>query len=166
MLGRFQPVHTGHENAIRRAYSLGDVTVGIYSVSQSVYNPFTPDEVDKMLHNSFPDLKTFVIEPTWNPYRFVNMLEKGAQTTSIYTRSRRAKVLMEMLGFSVIYEKKSGPNSSLIRNSIYDGSDGWKTWVNPLNVEIIESAARRPLAGPRVFSFGLMEDLYKHGIGF
>ncbi len=36
MLGRFQPLHIGQESAIRRAYSLGDVAIGIYRVPVSV----------------------------------------------------------------------------------------------------------------------------------
>ncbi len=166
MLGRFQPVHAGQECAIRRAYSIGDVAIGIYRVPLSAYNPFTAGEVDRMLHNSFPDADTFVFDPTLNPVNFARQLEKKAGTKMFYTRSRRAAFLMRALDFQVVYEKRAAPDASYIRKSAAGGGSDWRAWVNPANAEIIEAASTRMLVKPKLFRVSLMRDLYKHGIGF
>ncbi len=166
MLGRFQPLNVWQESAIRRAHNLGDVAIGIYRAPVSIYNPFTAGEVDKMLHNSFPGVETFMFNPTLNPVRFAYQLERGAGTKTVYTRSKRAAFLMEMLGFDAVYEERSGAGSSFVRKLLMDGNPSWKAWVNPANVEIVESAYGRRLAKPRIFKASLMLDLYKHGFGF
>ncbi|MBI3412646.1 MAG: adenylyltransferase/cytidyltransferase family protein [Candidatus Aenigmarchaeota archaeon] len=165
MLGRFQPVHLGHENAIRRAQQYGDVFIGIYRVPQSFYNPYRPEDVEEMLHNAVPEITTFFFNPTYSPLSFIDQMEKGAGTRKFYTRSLRSAMLMDFLGFEVAYEARDKFRAFDIRESLMSGTNDWKSFVNPKNLEIIETASNRQLAKPRIFSFGLMQDLYKHGFG-
>ena len=57
-IGRFQPLHNGHVQVIKKAFELTDnliMLVGSSNVSRSIRNPFTFEERKHMIENSFPN---------------------------------------------------------------------------------------------------------------
>lgn len=161
MLGRFQPVHLGHENAIRRMQQYGDAYVGIYVAPLSAYNPYRPEDVETMLHNAVPGINVFYFHPTLNPTKFIAQLEADAGTKTVYTRSWRSVLLMGILGFEIIYEERDKFRSSQIRESLISGTDDWKSLVHEPNIEIITRAGFQ--GGGRSLRGRLLNSLYKHG---
>ena len=60
-IGRFQPLHMGHQAVIERALSLSKqvlVLVGSSNSARSTRNPFTYDERTEMIHNLYPSVIT------------------------------------------------------------------------------------------------------------
>lgn len=58
-IGRFQPLHLGHQEVIERARSLASkvlVLVGSSGVARSVRNPFTYEERKKCIQTLYPDV--------------------------------------------------------------------------------------------------------------
>ena len=161
MLGRFQPVHLVHEDSIKKAQQYGDVCVGIYCAPRSSYNPFTPDEVERMLNNALSGIETFRFIPTLNPRRFRNQLTYGAGTEIVYTTSRRTAILMSALNLDAIYERRKELSASEIRKMVAKGDETWKSLVHEANIGII-SGVELP-GHPNFFRRRMVKSLYKHG---
>jgi bifunctional NMN adenylyltransferase/nudix hydrolase len=73
-IGRFQPPHFGHLRTIIRTFELAKKTliiIGDYKTARSIKNPFTFDEVKKMILDSLPKefQERLIFEPVRNyPY--------------------------------------------------------------------------------------------------
>ena len=69
-IGRFQPLHRGHQEVIERARKLSKnvlVLVGSAGVARSARNPFTYDERDAMIRNLYDDITIMPIhDHTYN----------------------------------------------------------------------------------------------------
>ena len=128
---------------------------------RSIYNLFTPYEVERMLANAVPEAETFRFIPTRNPARVRNQMLEGAGTKTVYTCSVRTAVLMRSLGLEVIYEKRKEFSASKIRKMLAEGDEAWKYLVHGANIGII-SGVDIP-ESPNLFRRSMLEGLYKHG---
>ncbi len=79
-IGRFQPLHKGHERVIERALRLANnvlIIVGSAKTASSIRNPFSFDERSEMINSVFPKV---IIRPmrdhTYNDTKWVTEISK------------------------------------------------------------------------------------------
>ncbi len=90
-IGRFQPLHLGHQEVIERARSLAHnvlVLVGSSGTARSVRNPFTFEERKDMIQELYPDVWVLPIKDhTYNDAAWIAEVQK-----SVVPREKNWKV--------------------------------------------------------------------------
>lgn len=84
-IGRFQPLHAGHQEVINRARSLAKnvlVLVGSAGVARSVRNPWTYDERERLLKAVYPDIHVKPIhDHTYNDTAWITEVQQQVAAT-------------------------------------------------------------------------------------
>lgn len=82
-IGRFQPLHLGHQEVIERARKLSKnvlVLVGSAGVARSVRNPFTYEERANCIRNLYPDVHTRPVhDHTYNDAAWILEVQQQVQ---------------------------------------------------------------------------------------
>lgn len=82
-IGRFQPLHLGHQEVIERARKLAKnvlVLVGSAGVARSVRNPFTYKERSQLIRNIYPDVFTAPIhDHTYNDAAWILEVQQAVK---------------------------------------------------------------------------------------
>ena len=138
-VGRFQPLHIGHESVIRemdKSLDLEEILIGIGSTqySDTLDNPFTVLERESMIRESLdgkiskpyqiihiPDLHDY---PQWVPY----VLSKVPKFDVVYCGNTVVSELFRDNGFEVRKPEFSSMSSTKLRQHMI--SDGTLSEVN------------------------------------
>ena len=149
VIGRFQPLHLGHMDVIRKCAEESDhLTIGIGSAqySHTVENPFTAGERYLMIEETLKDegIKNYSIVPVEDLNRYSvwvsHVVSMCPPFNTVYSNNPFTKRLFTEAGFDI----KASP---LYNRSVYSGtevrrrmeSDGdWRSLVPPAVAEVIE----------------------------
>ncbi|MBU5682554.1 MAG: adenylyltransferase/cytidyltransferase family protein [Candidatus Aenigmatarchaeota archaeon] len=151
-VARFQPLHKGHERAIKKALKLYEkviVVIGSANKSREEKNPFTAEERKLMLEAVFSKeinegkIEVLVIEDKDSDEEWANEIINRVNFDEVYTASdwvakafEGKKSVKRFKPFK--YETINGTN---IRRLIKEGNEEWKKYVNRKVVEIIQKIA-------------------------
>ncbi|MEM5829970.1 MAG: adenylyltransferase/cytidyltransferase family protein [Candidatus Aenigmatarchaeota archaeon] len=151
-VARFQPLHKGHERAIKKALKLYEkviVVIGSADKARSENNPFTAEERKLMLEAVFSKeinegkIEIITIEDKSSDEEWANELIQKANFDEVYTASdwvaksfESKKQVKRFKPFK--YDTINGTN---IRRLIKEGNEEWKKYVNRKVVEIINRIA-------------------------
>ena len=150
-IGRFQPFHTGHYNAIKKLLKKYDEVVVVIGSSEDSYtkeNPFTCGERIEMIRMSFSkaDLVKLVIVPVPdvndNRIWVDHLLMHIPEIHDVYSNNSLVKMLFSQHGILVksipLYEKdKHG--GEIIRNLMGENNTSWKEKVSKKVCEFLEA---------------------------
>ncbi|MHA1186042.1 MAG: nicotinamide-nucleotide adenylyltransferase [Candidatus Heimdallarchaeota archaeon] len=152
IVGRFQPFHKGHLNAIKYILKDVDDVIVIIAASQQSHqptNPFTSGERYDMIHHTLieevKDFKRILIIPANDVQDnglWVSHLTRLVPKFDIcYTNNPLTKYLFEQAGKEVrappFYERKEC-SADHVRELMHKGDKGWKKLVPDAVVKIIE----------------------------
>lgn len=162
LLGWFSPLTRSHKEVIEYLDGMGDVTVGptsFYHDDEEVLTrtrPFSheerlemlkPLEVDTISSYKFiSPYKNYVYLFSRPREKLINDVQESVPEDSIFfTREPGQAFLLQLMGFNVEYEKRTGLSGTIVRDLIYeeierDELTGWEEFVAPGVDEII----RRP----------------------
>lgn len=143
IVGRFQPFHKGHMNAIKHILSEAEELILIIAASQQSHqpsNPFTAGERYDMIHDSlieeFSDISRIIIIPANdvkdNGLWVAHITRLVPKFDVVYTNNPLTTYLFRQAGFEVrnppLYERKEF-SASHIRELIRSGNKEWKKLV-------------------------------------
>lgn len=147
VIGRFQPLHKGHEALIRAAIEdCVEVTVGIGSsqAKQSVRNPFTLDERKAMLHAAFGDqVRVTAIPDIHDPPNYADHVQNiTGPVDRVFGNDEETISLFEDEGITVrrpglIDRERCTANT--IRLQMAEGDGAWRKAVSPPVAAYLES---------------------------
>ncbi|NHJ46540.1 MAG: nicotinamide-nucleotide adenylyltransferase [Asgard group archaeon] len=152
MVGRFQPFHMGHFNAIEFILSEVDELIVIIAASQMSHqpdNPFTAGERYDMIRNSLAEkLKDFtrvIIIPANdvkdNGLWVAHLIRLVPKFDVVYTNNPLVSYLFKQAGKKVkntpLYERKEY-SADHIRELMATGKQGWKKLVPKAVVDVIK----------------------------
>ncbi|MEM5843446.1 MAG: adenylyltransferase/cytidyltransferase family protein [Candidatus Aenigmatarchaeota archaeon] len=151
-VARFQPLHKGHERAIRKALKLYEkviIVIGSADKSREEKNPFTTEERKLMLEAVFSKeindgkIEILAIEDKTSDEEWANELISKVSFDEVYTASdwvakafEGKKNVKRFKPFK--YETINGTN---IRRLIKEGNEEWKKYVNKKIAEMIQKVA-------------------------
>jgi len=151
-VARFQPLHKGHERAIKKALKMYEkviVVIGSADKSRTENNPFTAEERKLMLEAVFSKeinegkIEILAIEDKANDEEWANSIIQKVNFDEVYTASdwvakafEGKKNVKKFKPFK--YDVINGTN---IRRLMKEGSDEWKKYVNKKVIEIINRVA-------------------------
>ncbi|MEM5831795.1 MAG: adenylyltransferase/cytidyltransferase family protein [Candidatus Aenigmatarchaeota archaeon] len=151
-VARFQPLHKGHERAIRKALKLYEkviIVIGSADKSREEKNPFTTEERKLMLEAVFSKeindgkIEILAIEDKASDEEWANELISKVSFDEVYTASdwvakafEGKKNVKRFKPFK--YETINGTN---IRRLIKEGNEEWKKYVNKKIAEMIQKVA-------------------------
>ncbi|MEM0243139.1 MAG: adenylyltransferase/cytidyltransferase family protein [Candidatus Aenigmatarchaeota archaeon] len=151
-VARFQPLHKGHERAIRKALKLYEkviIVIGSADKSREEKNPFTAEERKLMLEAVFSKeindgkIEILAIEDKTSDEEWANELISKVSFDEVYTASdwvakafEGKKNVKRFKPFK--YETINGTN---IRRLIKEGNEEWKKYVNKKIAEMIQKVA-------------------------
>jgi nicotinamide-nucleotide adenylyltransferase len=133
-IGRFQPLHLGHADAIERALKEVDtLIIGIGSSEKfgTAENPFTFAEREQMIKKVFPKCKVVAIPDIDDDSKWVAHVRKIAGKFDIvFSGNPNTIKLFEAAGYKVkVVKFKKKISATTIRNLIAKGDASWKTMV-------------------------------------
>ena len=149
VVGRFQPLHQGHMDVIRKCASESEhLVIGIGSAQSShdPNDPFTAGERYLMINNSLEDegIRNYSIVPMEDLNRYsvwvAHVVSRAPPFKRVYTNNPLTKRLFEESGFEV-------RNSPLYNRSIYSGTEirrrivqdeEWRSLVPKAVAEVID----------------------------
>jgi len=149
-IGRFQPFHLGHLDAIKQIENDQNVDKIIIGIGSSQYsgtkeNPFSYEERKKMLEISLQDqlkkpYKILDIPDIHNEKIWVEHVETIVhQFNSVYTGNEKVKKLFEQKKYTVKkIDLKFKINGTKLRELITNNDDNWKKLVPDKITDIIE----------------------------
>lgn len=155
LLGRFQPVHVGHEDMIGKAVSLcRDVVILIGSSQESgtAANPLSYEQRKALIENIYgkrvkvypiPDIGVGNVSE-WGEYVLDTVKKCCGKTPDLFItgKEERRQSWFEGENGKAIAELKIPKtidiSASRLREMLSAG-DEWKEYVNPINVELYES---------------------------
>lgn len=162
-VGRFQPPHLGHLEAIKEILNNVDELVIVVAAAQYSYtmlNPFTAGERIEMLRLTLGELydKCYIIPVDDIPSNFLwpqHVLNYVPRVSVVYTLNPLVKLLFEEQGLEVRGHKfVKGISGTLIRTLIARNNDKWESMVSKEVAEYI-----REIRGVERIKF-----LYEHEI--
>ena len=149
VIGRFQPLHDGHMNVIRRCASESEhLTIGIGSAqySHSLENPFTAGERYLMIEETLKSegITNYSIVPIEDLNRYsvwvAHVVSMCPPFTSVYSNNPFTKRLFTEAGFIVkdspLYNR-SEYSGTIVRKRMCEGGD-WKSLVPQPVADTIE----------------------------
>lgn len=142
-IGRFQPFHNGHYNALETALHEYDrVVVGIGSAqaSHTFRNPLSVDEREQMLRNCFPDVPIERFEDQESNEQWTDNVEERVEFDTIISGNSLVRELLGDCGYNVEdpdYLKPEQYSGTYIRNQIADGAD-WEHLVPDCSLEVLQ----------------------------
>lgn len=149
VVGRFQPLHQGHMDVIRKCASESEhLVIGIGSAQSShdPNDPFTAGERYLMINNSLEDegIRNYSIVPMEDLNRYsvwvAHVVSMAPPFKRVYTNNPLTKRLFEEAGFEV-------RNSPLYNRSVYSGTEirrrmvqgeEWRSLVPKAVAEVID----------------------------
>jgi len=152
IVGRFQPFHKGHLEAIKFILSECDDLIVIIAASQQSHlpaNPFTAGERYDMIHQSLvdelSDITRVIIVPANdikdNGLWVAHILRLVPKFDIVYSNNPLTRYLFTQAGKETrqtpLFERKEY-SAAHIRKLIWEGNDGWKKLVPKAVVKIIE----------------------------
>jgi len=124
-VGRFQPLHIGHMQDIKKAVQENDeliIVIGSAQYSHEPDNPFSKEERLEMIKRSLkPDnYKIICLDDVHDDYRWTSMLiDAAGQFDVAYSGNEKVRMLLADAGFRVEDVKMvEGISSTIIRNRI------------------------------------------------
>lgn len=147
VIGRFQPLHRGHEALIERAIEdCVHVTVGIGSTQarQSVTNPFSLEERRRMLEAVFGDRVQVVAIPDIHdpPHYAEHVMEITGPVDRVFGNDEETVSLFEDAGVPVrrpgLVERERF-EASTIRLQMAEGDGQWRKAVSPAAVAVLDA---------------------------
>ena len=138
-IGRFQPFHKGHYNAIKDILKIEDEVIVCVAASQFSYtisNPFSSGERIEMILRSIKSLRNRIIvlsseNMESNSLWVENIIDTFPRFETVYTNNTLVKLLWEKRGFKVSeikFFEKDKYNGTRIRELISEG-DKWEDLV-------------------------------------
>lgn len=138
-IGRFQPFHKGHYNAVKEILKVENeviVCVAASQFSHTISNPFSCGERIEMILRSIKDMRNRVIilsSPNMesNALWMENIIDTFPKFENVYTNNTLVKLLWEKRGFKVHeikFFEKERYNGTYIRKLISEG-DIWMDLV-------------------------------------
>lgn len=150
VLGRFQPLHNGHMDVLRKCADESEhLVVGIGSAQYSHHpeNPFTAGERYVMIQNALRDegISNYSIVPIEDLNRYsvwvAHVESMSPPFKTVYTNNPLTKRLFEEAGYEVraspLYNR-SVYSGTEIRRRIVDGEE-WRSLVPRATAEVIDS---------------------------
>lgn len=146
VLGRFQPLHKGHEALIRQAMEdCVEVTVAIGSATakQSAKDPFTLEERMEMVRAVFGDrLRVIAVPDIHDPPRYADhVAEITGRFERVFGNDDRTVDLFEDAGYQVrrpgLVEREKY-EGAIVRLQIAEGDGGWRKAVSPPVAALLE----------------------------
>jgi len=151
-VARFQPLHKGHERAIKKALKLYErviVVIGSADKSRTESNPFTAEERKSMLETVFSKeinegkIEIIAIEDKASDEEWANEIIQKVNFDEVYTASdwvakafEGKKSVKKFKPFK--YDVINGTN---IRRLMKEGNEEWKKYVNKKVIEVISRIA-------------------------
>ncbi len=140
IVGRFQPYHLGHHNAVKKILKeVGElvIVVGSSDNSYSVSNPFTAGERIEMISRALKAEKLFdkcfivtVADVNENSVWTTKIISYSPKFETVFTNNPLVKQLFEGVGFKVekMVSEKKDIDGVKIREKILSGK-GWQEMV-------------------------------------
>ncbi len=156
VIGRFQPLHKGHEAVIRAAVEdCVHVVVGVGSsnAKQNTQNPFTYEEREEMVHAVFGDTVDVVAVPDiHDPPNWVDhVLRITGPVDRVFGNDERTLSLFEDAGVPVRrtgLQARGEREGTNIRFQIAEGDRAWRSAVpGPVVALLVAWDAPRRLRG-------------------
>lgn len=147
VIGRFQPLHKGHEALIKRAIEdCVDVVVGIGSseAKQSLKNPFTYDERVQMVKAAFGDsVKVVAIPDIHDPPNYADhVMEITGNIDRIFGNDEQTVSLFEDAGVQVRrtgLEHRDAWEGKQVRMQMAEGDGSWRKHVSSRVAVVLEA---------------------------
>lgn len=155
VVGRFQPLHDGHVQLIRRALEeCGDVTIAIGSsnAKPSLRNPFTVAERTQMLEAVFPGLRILALPDLHDPKRWTDeTLRAAGPVDRVYGNDPATTGLFEQAGIPVVSPglvDRQKYEATAIRRLMAEDDPAWRKCVPAPVAKLLDGwqASRRLLA--------------------
>ncbi len=150
-IGRFQPFHMGHYNAIKKLlkkYGEVVVVIGSSEDSYSRENPFTCGERIEMIRASFPksDIVKLVIVPVpdvndnriWVDHLMMHVPE----IHNVYSNNQLVKMLFSQHGIlvkSIEFRERDRKEGEAIRKLMAENNEEWRKDVPKKVAEYLDS---------------------------
>lgn len=149
LVGRFQPLHSGHEDMINRAVELCDrvgVLIGSSNESGTSKNPFTYETREEMLKTVFGDSICVCSLPdigvgnnsTWGDYVLKNVVDRFGEMPELLISGKEARRVswfdsVEGASIAELYIPKTiDISASQMREHFIDNDvESWKKYTNP-----------------------------------
>ncbi len=146
VIGRFQPLHKGHEALVRAAIEdCVHVTVGIGSskAKQSVKNPFTYEEREAMVRAAFGDqVQIMAIPDIHDPPNYADhVMALTGPLDRVFGNDEETISLFEDAGVRVKrpgLQDRDRLTGSTIRLQMAEGDGSWRKAVSPAVAKVIE----------------------------
>lgn len=133
-IGRFQPIHLGHQQVIDRALELSKnvlVLVGSAGVARSTRNPFTFEERKSMIKAIYPDvIVQGVHDHTYNDTAWITEVQQKVQETLLCLPDQETQYKIGLIG----YEKD---HTSYYLKMFPDWGNEAVSQVTPLNATML-----------------------------
>ncbi len=118
LVGRFMPFHKGHVELINEAMKTHNVIIGIKFTHTNINNPYTPNQIKKMIRAVYPDIEIQVIPD----FDFIG-------------HGRNTGYSMKMIDIEHKIKKISATE---VRYKIKNNDNSWKQLVQSQVIPIIE----------------------------
>ncbi len=145
VVGRFQPLHKGHEAVIRRA--IEDcvhvaVAVGSTNAKQGPQNPLSWDERRDLLLGVFPEAEVFNVPDIHDPPNWVaHLLDITGPVDKVFGNDEQSLSLFEDAGIPVVrtgLQARDRFEGKTIRMQMAEGDGAWRKAVPAATVPILE----------------------------
>lgn len=134
MTGRFQPYHSGHEEAVEEMEESGieEIYIGIVDFGKRTpTDPFTYEERKEIIEiseNSKINCFRFPVRLPWTLYTMYKIVRNYSRDDAVYWSGDWTNIFMAKLcGFKTYKRKRTGPSASEIRKIIADMVKNYKT---------------------------------------
>lgn len=146
VIGRFQPVHLGHVDLIKKAREhAGSVVVGVGSsnAKPSLRNPFTFEERAQMLRAAFgDDLEIVAVPDIHDPPRYpAHCMDVVGPVTEVFGNDDRTMDLFEDDGHRVYrpgLQRREEWEAATIRAWLAEGDSAWRKAVPKTVAEVLD----------------------------
>ena len=141
-IGRFQPLHLGHADAIERALKEVDtliIGIGSSDKSQTEENPFTFAEREQMIKTVFPKCKVVAVPDIDDDSKWVAHVEKiVGKFDIVFSGNPNTIDLFKAAGHKVkAVQFRHKVSATAIRSLIAKGDESWKKMVPASVTKII-----------------------------
>lgn len=138
-IGRFQPLHAGHQEVIERARSLAKnvlVLVGSAGVARSARNPFTFEERKNLIHTLYPDVNVQPVhDHTYNDAAWILEVQQKVQSFVDYLEKETPRYKAKNIGLIGCAKD----HTSYYLKLFPDWASEAVQFVNPLNSTAIRN---------------------------
>lgn len=146
--GRFQPMTSGHVaclETIRSSYKVRRIVVAFPNNRvRTRENPFLPEETEKIIRLSLPEVEPQGVEMNDNLYNLWQKYIKDFQFQGVITGNRKMAKIIEVAGRGKVQAicfddgSVSQIRASTVREMIRRREEGWREMVAPGVAEYIE----------------------------